>query len=134
MYHGGCLCQKIRYEVAEFAAPPVHCHCETCRKRQGVAMSTNAPVLEQHFRIVQGEENLNFFESSPGKRGYFCKECGSHIYAKKENMPAVVLRLGCLDDDGTIPKPEAHIWRSDAASWYDPENEVKELPEGRKSK
>lgn len=96
-------------------------------------MSTNAPVLDKYFHIIQGKERLSSFESSPGKRGFFCKECGSHIYAKKENIPAIVLRIGCLDDDGTIPKPEAHIWRSDAATWYDPQSEIKELPEGRRS-
>ena len=24
----------------------------------------------------------------------------------------------------------AHIWRSDAAVWYDPKEEIRELPEG----
>jgi len=25
---------------------------------------------------------------------------------------------------------KAHIWRSDAAPWFDPEHEVRQLPEG----
>ncbi len=134
MFKGGCLCGAVRYEVEEFAAPPVHCHCETCRKRQGVAMSTNLPVLVEHFHITKGEEILSSFESSPGKRGYFCKNCGSHLYAEKTDVAAIVLRLGCLDEDTAIPEPQAHIWRSDSANWYDPKVQLKELPKGRRSK
>ena len=134
MYKGGCLCGNVRYEADDFAALPVHCHCQTCRKRQGAAMSTNGPVLTEHFRIIKGEDFLNSFESSPGKHGYFCKNCGSHLYAKRQGLAAIVLRLGCIDDEGSIPQPKAHIWRSDSAKWYDPKMQIRELSHGRKSK
>ncbi len=134
MYQGGCLCGKIRYEVDEFAALPVHCHCQTCRNRQGAAMSTNAPVLSENFRIVKGQDHLSSFESSPGKFGYFCEICGSHLYAKRQEVAAVVLRLGCIDDNVDLPQPEAHIWRSDSAAWYDPKTELRELSQERRSK
>jgi len=134
MYQGGCLCGKVRYEVDQFAASPVHCHCQTCRKRQGAVMSTNAPVLNEHFRVVKGQSHLSAFESSAGKYGYFCKHCGSHLYAKRQNTEAVVLRLGCIDDNIVLPQPEAHIWRSDSASWYDPKTGLIELATGRKAK
>ncbi|NKC02180.1 MAG: GFA family protein [Pseudomonadales bacterium] len=134
MLQGGCLCGCVRYEVGEFLTPPVHCNCATCRKRQGAAISTNAGVSVNQFRLLSGDELINSFESSPGKRGYFCSACGSHLYAKHDSREALILRLGCLDDDQEVPPPTAHIWRSDAAEWFDPKEQLKELPEGRRPK
>ncbi len=134
MLQGGCLCGSVRYEVTEFLAPPVHCNCATCRKRQGAAISTNAPVSLDQLHLLSGEKLLNSFESSPGKLGYFCSVCGSHLYAKHDARDAVILRLGCLDDGQKVPNPKAHIWRSDAAEWFDPKSQLNELPEGRRRK
>jgi hypothetical protein len=41
----------------------------------------------------------------------------------------VLLRLGCLDTP-VVDRPQVHIWRSDAASWYDPKAQFPEKPEG----
>jgi len=111
----------------------VHCHCRTCRKTHGSAFSSVTNVPRERFRVVKGEELLNAFESSPGKFRKFCSRCGSHIVAERVSQPTVLLRLGCLDtqiDD----KPRAHIWRSDAASWYDPKLELPEFPESPQRK
>jgi hypothetical protein len=125
---GSCLCGSVGYEVDAPAGPIVHCHCQTCRKTHGSAFSSVTNVPRERFRFVKGEELLNAFESSPGKFRKFCSRCGSHIVAERANQPTVLLRLGCLDtpiDD----KPRAHIWRSDAASWYDPKLELPEFPQ-----
>jgi hypothetical protein len=56
--------------------------------------------------------------------------CGAVAY--EVDAPArdhVLLRLGCLDTPVT-EKPAGHIWRSDAASWYDPKDILPEAPEG----
>lgn len=128
MLRGSCLCGSVVYEVDAPAGPIVHCHCQTCRKTHGSAFSSVTNVPREHFRFVKGEELLRAFESSPGKFRKFCTQCGSHIVAERVNQPTMLLRLGCLDtpiDD----KPRAHIWRSDAASWYDPKLELPEYAE-----
>jgi len=130
---GSCLCGQVVYEVDEFVASIVHCHCLKCRKAHGSAFSTTAPVLREHFRWLQGEALLSSFESSPGKRRHFCSNCGSHVMAEWVDKPAVIIRMGCFDDDpGT--RPTAHIWRSEGAVWYDPQEQLPELPEGRPSR
>ncbi len=130
---GSCLCGQVRYEVDEFAAVMVHCHCIKCRKAHGSAFSTTAPVMREYFRWLSGEHLLANFESSPGKLRHFCSNCGSHLIAEWTDKPAVILRLGCLDDDPGI-RPKAHIWRSEGASWYDPHDDIPELAEGRPRK
>lgn len=129
MISGSCLCGQVRYEVDGELGGFVHCHCRTCRKAHGSAFSTVAAVPRTSFRWVAGEASLKSFESSPGKFRRFCAQCGSHIVAERPAQPTILLRLGCLDTPAQ-GQPRCHIWRSDGASWYDPELSLPQLPNG----
>ena len=126
---GSCMCGSVAYEVDAAARPIIHCHCQTCRKAHGTAFSSFSAVPRESFRWTKGEELLSGYESSPGKLRRFCSKCGSHILAERVGKPIVMLRLGCLDTAIT-DRPKAHIWRSDAATWFDPRDQLPELPEG----
>ena len=128
MLTGSCMCGGVAYEVDAPVGAIIHCHCQTCRKAHGSAFSSLTNVSREYFRFVRGEELLKSFESSPGKIRRFCSRCGSHIVAERTGRPTVLLRLGCLDTP-IGQKPSAHIWRSDAATWYDPKIELPEFPE-----
>jgi hypothetical protein len=54
MLTGSCLCSAVRYEIDGKIGPVGHCHCATCRKAQGGAFVTNAPVRTKYFRLVTG--------------------------------------------------------------------------------
>jgi hypothetical protein len=86
------------------------------------------PVPREQFRWIRGEEFLSAFESSSGKFRRFCSRCGSQIVAERVAQPTVLLRLGCLDTPIT-DRPKAHIWRSDAAPWFDPKDQIAEFAE-----
>ncbi|MEE9380101.1 MAG: GFA family protein [Hyphomonadaceae bacterium] len=133
MIKGSCLCGSVAYQADGPISPIVHCHCETCRKTHGSAFSSVATVPKAGFKWTQGEATLSSYESSQGKTRYFCSNCGSHIVAEREDADIMLLRMGCVEGDpGT--RPAAHIWRSDAACWYDPTEELPELPNGIPSK
>ena len=129
MLTGSCLCGAIAYEVDAAPGPIVHCHCATCRKAHGAAFSSVMPAPKEKFRWLRGEDLLGAFESSPGKMRRFCTRCGSQLIAERAAEPNLMLRLGCLDTP-LADKPRAHIWRSDAAPWYDPKDALPELPKG----
>jgi hypothetical protein len=129
MLAGGCLCGAIAYEVDAPLERIAHCHCRTCRKTHGAAFSSVTAVPREKFRWVRGQEVLGAFESSPGKFRRFRTRCGSHVMAERLGQPVVLLRLGCLDTP-VSERPQVHIWRSDAASWYDPKVPVPEKAEG----
>ncbi len=129
MLAGSCLCGQVVYEADAVIEGIIHCHCRTCRKAHGAAMSSIAAVPRESFRWTRGESALKSFESSPGKLRWFCAECGSHVMAERTGHPTVMLRLGCLDTPAEVDR-QWHIWRSDAASWYDPKRPLPELPEG----
>ena len=116
MISGSCLCGKIEYEISGQVGDVVHCHCQTCRKAHGSAFSSVAAVDDNEFTLI-GRDFLSFFESSPGKKRYFCSNCGTQIYAKREGTAHIILRLGSIDDHPDADEKN-HIWVSQKASWY----------------
>ena len=133
MLTGSCMCGGVGYEVDAEPGFIVHCHCATCRKAHGSVFSTVTSVPRDRFRWTRGENLLKGFESSPGKTRYFCTQCGSHVVADRAGSGSILLRMGCLDTPIT-ERPKAHIWRSDAASWFDPKDQLPEWPEGKPPK
>ncbi|MFC3153318.1 GFA family protein [Litoribrevibacter euphylliae] len=122
MIQGSCLCGSIKYEISGEVGGIVHCHCPTCRKAHASAFSSVVAVQDEDFTLLDGD-TLKFYESSPGKQRFFCSNCGSQIYAKREGTPHIVLRLGCLDSDINAQEKE-HIWVSQKASWYDIDSDL----------
>ncbi len=132
MLKGSCLCSQVAYEIDAPLGHVVHCHCATCRKAHSTAFSSVCEFPRDKFHVIRGGTLLKAYESSPGKKRYFCTNCGSQIYAARENQDYIVLRLGCLDSKITKQPKATHIWRSDAAPWYDPKELLPEFPEGVK--
>jgi hypothetical protein len=126
---GSCMCGSVAYEVDAPAGPIIHCHCQTCRKAHATAFSSVSAVPRDKFRSTKGEELLVGYGSSREKFRRFCSKCGSHIFAERVGQSTVMLRLGCLDTAIT-DQPKAHIWRSEAATWFDPKNQLPELAKG----
>ena len=116
MISGSCLCGQVTYEISGSVGDIVHCHCKTCRKAHGAAFSSVAAVPDSKFTL-SGQEKLSSYESSQGKRRYFCSNCGTQIYAKRTDAGHIILRLGSLDDDPDSGEKN-HIWVLQKASWY----------------
>lgn len=116
MIKGSCLCGAVAYNIFGKIGDIVHCHCQTCRKAHGSAFSSVAAVQDKDIHL-SGSESLKSYESSKGKHRYFCSNCGTQVYAKREGTPHIILRLGSLDSDITSNE-KGHIWVSQKASWY----------------
>jgi hypothetical protein len=118
VYTGSCLCGGVRYEIAAEPAPIQICHCMQCRKAQGAAIATNAPVPASSFRLLSGADLITAYESSPGKKRCFCKVCGSPIYSYREAQPEVVrIRLGLINED-LATRPVAHYHVASKCNWW----------------
>lgn len=127
MIRGSCLCGKVIYSIKGKPGPITHCHCTTCRKAHGAAFSSVSATPIEDLELIAGQELLHSYESSPGKRRYFCSNCGSQIYAHRDGQKHYVLRLGTLDDDPGV-RPVNHIWVDLKAPWYNIEEDCK-LPQ-----
>lgn len=126
---GSCLCGEIRYELSGGILGINYCHCGQCRKASGSAFATTLAVATDKFVILQGANCLKAFESSPGKKRYFCANCGSPIYSQFEaSRDTVYVRLGTLDEDPGI-RPEVHIHVASKAPWYEINDDIPQLEE-----
>ncbi|WLD59364.1 GFA family protein [Salinispirillum sp. LH 10-3-1] len=104
MHNGNCLCGQVSYELNAEPDRIDLCHCSVCRKAHGSVLSAGASVPAGAFNILTGEALLHYFESSPGKRRYFCRNCGTHLFARTTANPDVVrLRVATLNTDLTHP-------------------------------
>ena len=117
VYKGSCLCGGIHYEIHGEIGEIIECHCQRCRKANGTAFATNAPIQKADFRIVKGEGLLKKFASTPTTERCFCSECGSPIISIKQETPDTYrLRLGTLDTP-LEHKPTMHIFTAYKAEW-----------------
>ena len=116
-YAGSCLCGAIRYEVRGEIGDVVQCHCQRCRKANGTAFATNAPIKKSDFQLVQGEQFLKSYQSTSTTQRCFCSECGSPILSIKADTPEYYrLRIGTLDTP-LVQKPTMHIFVDSKAEW-----------------
>lgn len=119
MFQGSCLCGQVQYEYSGELGPIAMCHCSQCRRAQGTAYGTNSPIQKAHFRFVSGGDLVKEFESSPGKKRAFCRECGSPLYSRRDSSPELLrLRVGTLITPMEA-KPSYHIYAAFAAEWYE---------------
>jgi len=117
-YNGSCLCGAIRFRVrGELGALRI-CYCQQCRKAQGGPFAAVIPVERAAFEWVAGEDQLQAYESSPGKLRHFCRHCGSPVYSSRASLPQVLrLRAGLLD--GPLPlSPASHAYVGAKCNWW----------------
>ena len=81
MLTGRCQCEGVRFSISGKLGPAGFCHCKQCRRANGSAFASNAPVRTQYFKVNQGDDLIREFESSPNKFRAFCSRCGSPIYS-----------------------------------------------------
>jgi len=99
---GSCHCQKVKFSV--FSAHPYPynlCYCSICRKTAGGGGYAINLGADYSSLKIQGEEHLNKYmakipdadtgnlEQSPMER-YFCKHCGSALWAWDPRWPELV--------------------------------------------
>jgi hypothetical protein len=114
---GGCMCGAVRFELTRPPAWMYHCHCSTCRRASGASCATNVVASFDALAITQGAECIDAYESSPGKRRYFCSRCGSPLYSRGAAAPDVIsVRAGTLHDSPGL-QPAYHAYAAEAAPW-----------------
>jgi hypothetical protein len=124
MLSGGCLCGAVQYEIDGRPRFMYRCYCEKCRAASGAPFANNVIVDTDRFRISAGKQALGAFESSPGKRRYFCSRCGSPIYSHGEQTKHFVsVRCGTLKEDPGL-RVAYHAFVASKAPWV-------EIPDGQ---
>lgn len=125
---GGCLCGKVRYELAAPALFGGFCYCIDCRKQSG-SHSASMAVPEAGLKITgETREFATKGDSGNPVIRVFCPNCGSAIVSKGARAGVVMLKAGTLDDPEQF-KPMASIYVSRAPSWDPPRPGLPAFPE-----
>lgn len=125
-YTGSCMCGAVQYQIKGEIGTIIQCHCQRCRKANGTAFATNAPIKAAEFKYLQGEALVKKYQSSPTTQRCFCGECGTPLIAIKSDTPDLYrLRIGSLDTP-LEHAPTQHIFVAYKAEW---DNICDELPQ-----
>lgn len=130
---GGCLCGAIRYSVTAPLANVIACHCSHCRKISGAGSSHNVAIPTSTLTITRGEPKVYADTADSGNRlnRFFCGDCGSSLFSRREKMPEMtVLKAGTLDDASSL-KLAMNIWTDSALPWMHIDPALERHPKNR---
>ena len=112
---GGCFCGAIRYRVSGKPITSTLCHCVDCRKASGGTNVAWVVYDESNFEWLSNEP-VNY-ESSPGIRWLFCRNCGSLVGYQRPGRPGHMdVTTGTLDDPDRF-RPDVEIWVKERIGW-----------------
>jgi len=116
MHKGSCLCGAVTFEVAGDLAASDACHCTQCRKQSGhFWASSNVPAERL---TINGEDKLNWYQSSKKVRRGFCSICGSFLFWDPVARDWVGVAMGAFDNP-TGTKLALHIFVGDKGDYYE---------------
>ena len=117
MIKGQCLCGEVRFEIDPDGIVLFNnCYCKKCQRNSGAGFVSQIQVLRDKFRWLNGEGNLQFYESSPGVKRGFCGSCGSRSPMTEVPGAFIPVPVGLLDD-GLDRMPEVNMHLRSKAPW-----------------
>ncbi len=113
---GTCACGRVSFTVAGRLPAPDACHCVQCRKHSGhYFASTN---VRRTALVLNGQENLSWYQSSPGIRRGFCSTCGSFLFWDPPARDWIAISMGAFDTP-TATQLEKHIFVAEKGDYYE---------------
>lgn len=98
-YQGSCLCGAIQFS---FPGPPrfvADCVCRSCRKAHGASAVAWVGVANEHFQLLQGTAQLQWYRSSAESERGFCTDCGTRLFFRSSKWPGEThMALACIEE------------------------------------
>ena len=115
-----CMCGRVRL-VARFPSRfCAHCHCESCRRAHAAGFVTWVGFRSEQVSIVAGAALMQPYESSPGTRRTFCRECGTRLTFESTKWPGEThIPLACFDTP-VDRQPIGNAFIEEHAPWITP--------------
>jgi len=116
---GGCYCRELRFVAEGEPTLKAQCHCRECQYISGGSPNMFMLMPLEGFRYTKGAPKQ--FTRSDLERPVtreFCAECGTHLITRRPGLPAVVLKIGTLDDPGLFGGPQMAIYTVDQQAFH----------------
>ena len=116
---GGCYCGSVRYVAGGEPMMKAQCHCRECQYISGGAPNMFVLMPLDGFKYTKGSPKK--FARSDLERPVtreFCADCGTHMVTRPQVVPAVVLKVGTLDDPTLFEGPKMAIYTVDKQPFH----------------
>ena len=114
------MCGAVRYAVTFPSRFCAHCHCESCRRAHAAGFVTWIGFQSAQVRVVDGNEHVASYESSPGTSRTFCAKCGTRLTFESTKWPGET-HLPLANFDSPVDRaPQGNAFEAEHASWIQP--------------
>ncbi len=116
---GGCYCKAVRYVAEGEPMMKAQCHCRECQYITGGSPNVFMAMPIAGFSYTKGQPRQ--FTRSDLERPMtreFCPNCGTHLATRAPGFPAVVVKVGTLDDPSLFGGPDLAIYTIDQQSFH----------------
>ncbi len=121
---GGCYCGAVRYEAEGEPMMKAQCHCRECQYITGGSPNVFMAMPIPGFKYTKGApKGFTRTDIPRAVTREFCPDCGTQVVTRAPNFPAVILKVGSLDDPRQFGGPQMAIYTCDAQSFH-------RIPEG----
>ena len=115
---GGCYCGKVRYVAEGEPMLKAQCHCRECQYISGGSPNMFLLVAPSDFAYTKGTpKQFTRGDLEGAVTREFCAECGTHMVTRPR-MPAVVIKVGTLDDPAQFDGPQMAIYTIDKQPFH----------------
>ena len=119
LIEGGCYCGNVRYKAEGEPMMKGQCHCRECQYISGGAPNVFIGMPVAGFSYTKGTPKS--FARSDLERPVtreFCADCGTHIASRPQGFPAVIIKVGTLDNPKEFGDPNMAIFTIDKQSFH----------------
>jgi hypothetical protein len=116
---GGCYCRALRYVAEGDPMMKAQCHCRECQYLTGGSPNVFIAMPIPGFKYTKGtpKQFARKDLDRPVTRE-FCAECGTHVITRPQGFPAVILKVGTLDDPKQFGSPQMAIYMIDTQPFH----------------
>lgn len=116
---GGCYCKEVRYVAEGASMMKAQCHCRECQYITGGAPNMFIAMPIAGFSYTKGTPKQFTRSDIPNAvTREFCPTCGTHIVTSPKRFPAVIVKVGTLDDPSLYGGPEMAIYAVDKQTFH----------------
>jgi hypothetical protein len=121
---GGCYCGQVRYAAGGKPMMKAQCRCRECQYISGGSPNMFMLMPPDRFGYTKGmPKQFSRSDLENAVTREFCAECGTHLVTRRPGLPAVILKVGTLDDPAHFGAPQMAIFTVDKQAFH-------QIPEG----
>jgi len=115
-----CSCGAVTLSLPGRSDLVVACHCIDCQRRTGAPFGVGAFYPAEAVVISGAPREFARAATSGGKvHNYFCASCGSTVYWKATNLPALIgVAVGAMADP-SHPAPVRSVFEQSKHRWVE---------------